>query len=386
MSFSPQTRIALVFFAQAIIAGALITRIPDIQAALAINEEVLGLALLGQPVGNLVTIFIASAVLEQQGTRRILVTGLPVLAVCTALAAVAPGPAALFVVLAVYGSAFALTNLAMNIEVDQQEALDGRRFMNRCHGIGSAGLLVTSLVGAALRGAGVPASVHLLVMAPLAAAAALALVLPLKPAPPRPQAGVARRGSVALPTAMTFLLVGFGISAFLLEGAARSWSIIYMRDSFVSPDWLDSLSLTVFIAFMAGGRLVADRFTERFGPPMVARALMAIAALGLTLVALAPTPLLALSGFALTGLGTSAIYPLTLSSAARLPDRPSSENVAAVTMVGSIAVLAAPAILGSVATHWGIRATFAVLIPATVLSFALAWVLRARKEGNEGPR
>ena len=378
-TLTPQTRMALVFFAQAVIAGALITRIPDIQAALGVNEEVLGLALLGQPVGNLVTIFIASAVLEEVGTRRILAAGLPVLAACTAVAALAPGPAALFVVLAVYGSAFALTNLAMNVEVDRREAADGRRFMNRCHGVGSAGLLVTSILGAAVRGAGVPASVHLLVLAPLAAAAALALVLPLKPAPPRRHVRTSKRGAVALPTMATFLIVGFGISAFLLEGAARTWSIIYMRDSFVSPDWLDSLSLTVFIAFMAGGRLVADRFTERFGPPMVARVLMAIAALGLMLLALAPTPLLGLFGFALTGLGTSAIYPLTLSAAARLPDRPSSENVAAVTMVGSIAVLAAPAVLGSIATHWGIRLTFAVLIPATALSFALAWVLRARK-------
>jgi Na+/melibiose symporter-like transporter len=292
---------------------------------------------------------------------------------------VAPGPAALFVVLAVYGSAFALTNLAMNIEVDRREAVEGQRFMNRCHGVASAGLLVTSLLGAALRGAGVPASLHLIAMAPVAAAAALALILPLKPAPPRRHTGARRRRSVALPTAMTFLLVGFGISAFLLEGAARTWSIIYMRDSFVSPDWLESLALTVFLAFMAVERLVADRFTERFGPPMVARVLMAIAAAGLMLIALAPTPLLGLLGFALTGLGTSAIYPLTLSAAARLPDRPSSENVAAVTMVGSIAVLAAPAVLGSIATHYGIRLTFAVLIPATMLSFALAWVLRARK-------
>lgn len=379
-SVDPQTRIALVFFVQAVTAGALVTRIPDIQTALGLTEEALGLALLGQSIGNLATIFVASALLERLGTRRVLGAGLPVLAACTAAAALAPGAWALFAVLAVYGSAFALTNLAMNIEVDRQEAADGRRFMNRCHGVGSAGLLATSLLGAALRGSGVPVSLHLIVMAPIVTAAALALILPLKTAPPRRHLGAARRRAVALPTAMTFLLVGFGISAFLLEGAARIWSIIYMRDSFVSPDWLDSLSLTVFIAFMAGGRLVADRFTERFGPPRVARALMVLAALGLALVALAPTPLLGLVGFALTGLGTSAIYPLTLSAAARLPDRPSSENVAAVTMVGSIAVLAAPAILGSIATHAGIRLTFAVLIPATVLSFALAWVLRPRRE------
>lgn len=374
-SLTPPTRIALVFFLQAVTAGALYTRIPDIQAALGLTEAVLGLALLGLSVGNLTTFFIASAVLERLGTRRVMLFGLPVLGLCAGTSAVAPGPVLLFAVFAVYGSAFALTNLAMNIEVDRCEAVSGHRFMNRCHGIASAGLLLTSLIGAGVRGAGVSSALHLLAMAPFIVGCALALVLPLQPAPPRRHSGAPRRRFVALPTATTFLLVGFVLSGFLLEGGARTWSIIYMRDSFSVPDWLESLALPAFLVAMAAGRLLADRWTERYGPPAVARVLMALACAGLLVVALAPNALVGLAGFVLIGLGCSVVYPLTLSAAARLEDRPSSENVAAVTMVGSMAVLAAPAAMGAIATGFGIRATFAVIIPATVLSFALAWVL-----------
>jgi len=224
---TPQTRIALVFFLQAVTAGALFTRIPDIQLALGLNEAVLGLTLLGQPIGNLVTFFVASAVIERVGTRRVMLAGLPALAICAGLAAVAPGPGLLFLIFAVYGSAFALTNLAMNVEVDRCEAATARRFMNRCHGIASAGLLATSLVGAGLRGVGVPAGMHLLILAPFVICLALALVLPLQPAPPRRYSGAPRRRFIALPTTMTFLLVGFVLSGFLMEGGTRTWSIIY---------------------------------------------------------------------------------------------------------------------------------------------------------------
>ncbi|GLQ58104.1 MFS transporter [Devosia nitrariae] len=379
-SVDPQTRIAIVFLLQAITAGALFTRVPDIQAGLALSEAALGVALIGQPVGNLATLFVASAVLEHAGTRRIMLFGLPMLAICAGLAAVAPNSIALFAVFLVYGSAFALTNLAMNVEADRSEAAVGRRFMNRCHGVASAGLLLTSLFGAVLRGAGVAPSEHLVLMTVPIGVGALALILPLQPAPPRLHDGTRPRRFIAIPTMMTLLLVGFVLSGVLLEGGARAWSIIYMRDSFTAPDWLDSLALSAFLATMAVGRLLADGWTERYGPPTVARALMALACLGLLIVVLAPVPIAALFGFALIGLGTSVIYPLTLSAAARLKDRPSSENVAAVTMASSMIVLAAPAVLGSIATHYGIRMTFAVLVPATMLSFALAFVLSPKRD------
>jgi len=155
-----------------------------------------------------------------------------------------------------------------------------------------------------------------------------------------------------------------------------------MRDAFTVPVWVESLALPAFLAAMSVGRLLADPWTERIGPSALARVLMVLACAGLLLVAMAPHPALGLAGLVLVGLGTSAVYPLTLSAAARLGDRPSSENVAAVTLVGSMLVLAAPAVMGSIATNFGIRITFAVIIPATVLSFALAWVLAPRRTGD----
>ena len=95
--------------------------------------------------------------------------------------------------------------------------------------------------------------------------------------PPRPHAG--ERGSkLAIPTLATLGLVAFGLGAGLTEGAARGWAIIYLRDVFDVSAFIESLALPALLAAMAGGRLVADRFIERFGPVRVARTLSEVCA------------------------------------------------------------------------------------------------------------
>jgi hypothetical protein len=69
------------------------------------------------------------------------------------------------------------------------------------------------------------------------------------------------------------------------------------------------------------------------------------------------------------------MYPLTLSAAARAGGRRASENVAAVTMAGAILVLAAPALLGYIASAFGIRMIFVAIVPVVLLSLATSGVL-----------
>src|SRR5690606_4231180 len=117
--------------------------------------------LLGQPVGAILTFLVSSRLVEAAGTRTVLLWGIPLAALLIGLMPLAPTPLLLFLVLAVFGVAFALTNVAMNVEADRVEAATGKRLMNSCHGIWSIGQLVTVSVGALVRGLGVPAAIHL---------------------------------------------------------------------------------------------------------------------------------------------------------------------------------------------------------------------------------
>jgi MFS family permease len=151
-----------------------------------------------------------------------------------------------------------------------------------------------------------------------------------------------------------------------------------MRDSFAAPNWVDTLTLPVFLLAQSIGRLNADAFVLRYGPVRVARALNISAFAGCLLVTLAPSLYVALAGFMLIGIGVCASYPLTTSAAARLGDRPSSQNVASLTLAVQVIMLVSPAALGWIATNVSIRATFGVILPAILLSQWLAQNLKPR--------
>jgi MFS family permease len=116
----------------------------------------------------------------------------------------------------------------------------------------------------------------------------------------------------------------------------------------------------------------------RFGVVPTARVLNGLALVGAAAVVLAPDLYVALAGFLLIGVGVCTTYPLTTSAAARLGDRPSSQNVAALTFANQLFQFIAPPTLGWVAASFGIRHAFTVALPLLALSIALAWVLANR--------
>lgn len=372
---SRQHHIQALFFLQALASGGLVTRIPDLQLALGLDEKALGLALMGQPIGAMAFFMFASPIVERFGTRQILGLGLPALVLGTVLIALAPNMAFLTLGFIGYGAAFALTNVAMNVEADRVEAMTHDRIMNRCHGLWSFGFVLAALGGALARGLPVTPLMHFMIILPLIFIAVTILISTTTHAPPRSSEGQKTRNLFALPTTTTFLLFVFGMSGMLVEGGTRNWSVIYMRDSFSAPDWIDTLSLPAFLLTMALGRMFADRWISRFGARQVAVGLLMVALSGLAFVVLAPNLMTAMIGFALMGIGICVLFPLTMSAAAQAGDRPASENVAAVTMMLNIVGLGAPVIMGWVAATFGIRMSFAIIGPLLLLSLVLTSVL-----------
>ncbi len=371
MQLSRAARIRAVFFLHAISSGGLYSRVAEIQQALHVDAATLGLVFLGFPLGSMLVFLFGSRLLEAWGTKRVLSLTLPGLPIATALLAAMPTAWTLFGLFILYALFYSLPNMAMNIEADRVEAASPKRVMNSCHGVWSAGYLLATLLGTLAEGIHLSPIVHLSLLALPIVPVAIWITAAIDPAPARPHtAQLVRR--LSLPTVAIWLLVAFTIGPNLLEGALRNWSVIYMRDSFAAPSWVDTLTLPVFLLSQSIGRLSADGLVARYGPVRVARGLNVSAFAGCLLVTFAPNLYVALVGFLCVGIGVCASYPLTTSAAARLGDRPSSQNVASLTLAVQLILLASPAALGWVATHWDIRATFGMILPAIVLSQWLA--------------
>lgn len=341
------------------------------------SEALLGLALTTASLGGLAINLVSGRIVQSLGVRPILVIGLPLLAVLSALTAYAPSVPVLFVVILGMGVSFSLTNVAMNVEADRVETATGRRVMNRCHGIWSAGMLAAAVLGVGARGWAIPAGLHLMALVPLVAAMAALVAMAMDPCP-ETDGDRSRRPGFALPSRRTFLLVLFGLSGGVCQIGTQNFSVIFMRDTFAAPDWVDTLTLPAFLVSMTLGRMFADRLTERFGPVSVAFSLGLLSLAGAVMVAAAPAVAVALAGFALLGLGTSVLFPLMISAAARLGARPAAESVSAVIFLTGLVMLAAPALMGWIAETAGLRMAFAAFIPTILMTLVLSRQLAPR--------
>lgn len=380
---APELRVFAGFAIYAFALGNIFPRLPDIQAGMGVGEGALGLGLIGTPVGTLLSLTFAAPFLERIGFRRALLLLIPLIAVSFAIASWAGNPVELFLLLLPAGITIGCIEVIVNVEADRTEAVVGRRIMNRAHSFWSFGFFGAGLAGGAIAQAGLSPQLHLALIVPVVAG--LTLLTFGRGYAPAPQRAAEGSGEApprfARPTGAILVLVAVTLSAMLLEGASLDWSAIYMRNVFMAEPWLSALAVATFAVSQALMRFFADGFVDRYSPVDVARTLIGILAVGVLVVFFAPAPAASLLGFAMLGIGTSAIFPLAMSAAAQRTDRPAAINVAALAQISFVIFLIGPPLLGSIAEHWGIRWAFGLGLPLVALSLAAS-----RSLGQAAPR
>lgn len=373
-------RVFACFFLYSFCMGGFFPRLPELQRAMGVGEGALGLALIGVAAGTLISLSFGAHLIERMGHRRTVLGLLPVLPVFYAVAAHAPTPLVLFACLFPAGILVGAVEVVVNLEADRVEHLSGRRIMNRSHAFWSIGFFTAAALGALMAHLGVSPQWHLGGVVLLCLVATVLLLGRFEAAPLRAadhQHADTEPPRFATPTAAILLLVVVTLPAMVLEGAGFDWSAIYMRDVFGSSAFLGGVAVATGAAAQALTRYLADRFVERHSPVAVARVLLGVLALGDALVFLSGTAWLSLLGFALMGVGSSAIFPLAMSAAAQRTDRPSTVNVASLAQTAFVSFLLAPPLLGMVAQAFGVRWSFGIALPLVLVSLWLARVLRA---------
>lgn len=100
---------------------------------------------------------------------------------------------------------------------------------------------------------------------------------------------------------------------------------------------------------MAVGRFSGDFLIIRFGPSQLLRLSSLLAAFGLSSGLLIGTPLIAILGFGLVGLGIANIIPVLFSAAGKVYGVQSGTALAAVATIGYLGFLTGPPLIGLVA-------------------------------------
>ena len=375
LHLNPARRVFAGFAIYSFAMGSIFPRMSDVQHAMGVTEGQLGLGLIGAPVGTLIALTFATPLLERVGFRAALCAAIPLLALLYAIAVHAGTPLELFLLLIPVGLTIGSIEIMLNLEADRTEHMLGYRIMNRSHAFWSIGFFSAGLFGAAMAQLGVSPQWHLALCVPVALAGVYLCLSDYAPSPPRPNTSAEKPPRFATPTAAIMVLVAVTVSAMLLEGGSMDWSAIYMRNVFEATPFMQGFVVAAFAFSQATTRFFADTYVDRSSPANVARVLLCVLMAGCLLVAFSPVLLLSLLGFSLMGMGTAVLFPLAMSAAAQRHDRAASTNVAALAQISFSAFLLGPPLLGFIADHWGIRASFGIGLPLVIVSLLTAGAL-----------
>jgi MFS family permease len=383
LDLPPQQRVFAGFFVYSFCMGSLPPRLPDLQRMMQVKEGLLGFGLIGLAAGTLVSLGVSGPIIERIGYRRSILTLIPLLSLLYAIASFARGPLAFFLLLFPAGLVIGGIEIILNLEADRTEHMVGYRIMNRAHAFWSFGFFSAGILSSLIAQSRLLPQIHLLLMVPLVIAGVVLILGRFDPAPHRSGASEQKPPQVAAPTLAIMALVAVTLSAMIMEGAGIDWSAIYMRDVFAVPPFLSGFAVALGAGAQAVTRFFADPFVERYSPTVVSRVLLRVLGAGVLLVFFAPSHWLALVGFALIGAGTSVIFPLAMSAAAQLTDRPAATNVASLAQISFVAFLLGPPLLGFIAERFGIRWSFGVGLPLVILSIVCAKALGTKPLKHE---
>ncbi|MGN9817245.1 MFS transporter [Streptomyces sp. SD11] len=358
--------VAAVFAVHGAVTGSFATRVPWIQDHASVSAGQLGLALAFPAIGASLAMPLAGSVSHRFGARTALRGLMALWTLSLVLPALAPNLPTLCLALFVYGATAGMADVAMNaLGVEVENRLD-KSIMSGLHGMWSAGALVGSAGGTLAAHLGTDARLHhafaALTLAVLGTVACQG-VLDLRAtddeeAPPR----------FALPPRSALLIGAIGFCAVFAEGASLDWSAVYLRDVLGSSAGLAAACTTGFTLTMAVARLAGDAVVDRFGPVRTVRVSGLLATAGALLVVLAQNAALAMTGFALLGLGIAVVVPLCFAAAGRSGPNP-AQAIAGVATITYTSGLIAPSAIGTVADATSLVTSFVLV---TVLAFGLA--------------
>lgn len=373
-----------------------VTRTPDVRDLLGASTAEMGLVLFGLSVGSMVGILGSGGLVSRFGTRTIVVLGvtglivsLPVIGTGGALGL----PVLVALGLAIFGFGMGAGEVAMNVEGAEVERRLARSVLPALHGCFSLGTVIGAVIGMSLTALAFPVLWHL---GSVSVLAVVVLLVAIRSVPSGFGKGAPReRGARRDPATRVVLwrdprllaIGGIVLAMAFAEGAANDWLPLLMVDGHGFDAALGSAVFAVFAAAMTIGRFTGGFFIARFGRAAVMRVSAIAGAIGIALVVFVDNPVVAAASVLLWGLGASLGFPVAISAAGDSgPVAQSAQRVAQAAIVGYLAFLVGPPLLGLLGEEFGLRlAMVVVLVLVGGAALLASAVGEARREPVRAP-
>ena len=348
--------------------------IPQLKLQTNSSDGELGAAMLVSGVGAILAMLVVGRLWHRFGWYLLPVTGLWFAIAGLGLALANSTPTLALALFFIGGGSGAL-DVAMNAAVSDVEVGSGSRLMYGAHALFSLAVLVASVATGFARQAGFGPWPILTAVALIIAAITVSTVVsargmhrPTASAPTiGPAAASNRRGTLLGGLAALAVLCAVG---YMIEDASQNWSALHLERELGASPALSGAAPGIFAAAMFVGRSSGQRLGARFSERGLFAGGAAVAAVGLAVLAAAPTPIVALAGLAGAGAGIALVAPALYGRAgqeANADDR--GKAIARLTVFGYTGFIVGPALIGFISQASNLRVGIGTL---AVLAVGLA--------------
>jgi MFS family permease len=335
------------------------SRIPDIKAALHLNEADLGTLLFAVPIGQLVAIPFSGRIVSRFGSHKVLGISLFLYSCCLVSLGLASVSWQLALGLFLFGIAGNFCNIAVNTQGVYTEGLFRKPIMGSFHGAWSLAGFCGAITGLGMMALKLNPPMHFVIVGLFITLLSLPNYKFLIRAKPKHE--TKKAGFFA---GFESTLIWLGIISFCCkasEGVMYDWSGVYFREIVKAPGALVMLGYSAFMITMSGGRFIGDKLVQKYGRRSVLQASGLLISAGLFLAVFCPYIIPSTIAFMMVGLGVSTVIPMVYSIAGKSTSVPASLALTVVTSVSFLGFLTGPPVIGYIAEQSSLRYSFAFI-------------------------
>lgn len=361
--------VAAMFLANGFLTGSWAPQIPVFLTRLEISKFTLGLLILLFGAGAVTAMTWCGHLISRHGSRTVLRW----FGVCASfgllVVALAPDVPLAAVAMFLFGGSVGGMDVAMNANAVIVERKLGRAVMSSSHGFWSLG----GFAGGALGGFAIQHYGHLAHAGAVTVLAFVVVLLALRHLVAEERMVAAEHHRFSLPTNPVVYLVGLmALLTMISEGAVLDWGALYLRQELGADLAVAGLAYAAFSGVMAIMRFFGDGVRNRFGAVLTLRGSALIAAIGMLVAGLSPSPYLAIAAFAFCGFGIANMVPIIFSAGGNQEGMSSGTGMSVVTTMGYSGILVAPSAIGFVAEHSSFGPIFIAMAALLIVVLLMA--------------
>lgn len=361
--------VAAMFLANGFLTGSWAPQIPVFLTRLDISKFTLGLLILLFGAGAVIAMTWCGHLISRHGSRTVLRW----FGVCASfgllVVALAPDVPLAAVAMLLFGGSVGGMDVAMNANAVIVERRLGRAIMSSSHGFWSLG----GFAGGAMGGFAIQHYGHLAHAGAVTVVAFVVVLLALRHLIAEERLVAAEHHKFSLPASPMVYLIGLmALLTMISEGAVLDWGALYLRQELGADLAVAGLAYAAFSGVMAIMRFFGDGVRNRFGAVATLRGSALIAAIGMLVAGLSPSPYLAIAAFAFCGFGIANMVPIIFSAGGNQEGMSSGTGMSVVTTMGYSGILVAPSAIGFVAEHSSFGPIFIAMAALLIVVLLMA--------------